>query len=79
MKCPHCGNVISSISCPGCGGEIPEKSLFCCWCGNPVKKEEQVQIDSSERIPCSDGNCIGTVNEKGACNICGKPYARNPA
>jgi hypothetical protein len=68
--------VIPSISCSSCGGEIPEKSLFCCWCGKPEKKEEPV--DSSERIPCRDGTCIGTVNEKGVCNICGKPYAGNP-
>lgn len=76
MKCPHCGEAISSISCQNCGGELPEKSLFCCWCGNPVKKEER--IDSSERIPCIDGTCIGVINEKGVCNICGKPYAGNP-
>jgi len=76
MKCPHCGEVIPSNSCSSCGGEIPEKSLFCCWCGKPAKKEESV--DSSERIPCRDGTCIGTVNEKGVCNVCGKPYAGNP-
>jgi hypothetical protein len=76
MKCPHCGEVIPSISCSSCGGEIPEKCLFCCWCGKPAKKEESV--DSSERIPCRDGTCIGTVNEKGVCNVCGKPYAGNP-
>ena len=77
MKCGHCGEVIPSISCSGCGKEIPEKSLFCCWCGGAVKKEEKVQVDSSERIPCRDGTCIGTLNEKGVCNICGKPYAGN--
>ena len=27
----------------------------------------------SERIPCSDGTCTGIINEKGICNICGKP------
>ncbi len=77
MNCPHCNELISSTSCLSCGGEIPEKSLFCCWCGNSVKREEQ--IDSSERIPCSDGTCIGTVNEKGVCNICGKSSAGTPA
>jgi len=76
MKCPHCGESISSISCQNCGGEVPEKSLFCCWCGNPIEKQEQT--DLSERIPCIDGTCIGVINEKGVCNICGKPYARTP-
>jgi hypothetical protein len=27
---------------------------------------------SEERIPCDDGRCIGTINEEGICNICGK-------
>ena len=26
-----------------------------------------------DRIPCSDESCIGIINEKGICNICGKP------
>ena len=79
MKCPHCGEAISSISCQSCGGGIPEKSLFCCWCGHPIKKEEPVDVESFERIPCHDGTCIGIVNEKGVCNICGKPYTGNTA
>jgi tetratricopeptide (TPR) repeat protein len=29
--------------------------------------------DFSKRIPCSDESCIGIINEKGICNICGKP------
>jgi hypothetical protein len=28
--------------------------------------------DSLERISCLDDNCIGTINEKGYCNVCGK-------
>ncbi len=31
--------------------------------------------DSSERIPCLDCNCVGTINEKGYCNVCGKTGA----
>jgi len=77
MKCPRCGEVISSLSCSACSREIPEGSLFCCWCGAEVKKEEKVQVDASERVPCRDGSCIGTINEKGVCSICGKPYAGN--
>ena len=29
--------------------------------------------DISERISCSDGTCTGIINERGFCNICGKP------
>ena len=72
MKCPRCGETLPVIVCPECGGESPEGSLFCSRCGKPVKTEK-TEIDPSERIPCSDGNCIGTINEKGLCNICGKP------
>jgi len=73
MECPHCNGILPFVQCPTCGGEAPEGSLYCCQCGNAIKKEK-VEIDFSERIPCSDGNCIGTINEKGLCNICGKPY-----
>jgi hypothetical protein len=73
MKCPHCDEILPFILCPECDKEIPKGSLYCCWCGNPIKGEK-VEIDLSERIPCSDGNCIGTINESGICNICKKPY-----
>lgn len=73
MKCPHCNGIFPFVQCPECGSETPEGSCYCCQCGNPVKKEK-VEIDFSERIPCSDGNCIGTLNEKRVCNICEKPY-----
>ncbi len=73
MKCPQCGETLPFITCTECGGDTPEGSSFCCRCGKPVKKEN-VEIDASERIPCSDGNCVGTINDKGVCNVCGKPY-----
>ena len=37
-------------------------------------KTDEDEIDFSQRIVCSDGNCIGVINEKGVCNICGKPF-----
>ncbi len=77
MKCPRCDEALPFILCPECQGEIPEKSLYCCWCGHPVRRDE-VEIDFSERKLCSDGNCIGIINEQGVCNICGKPYAGEP-
>ena len=73
MRCPHCNETISAVACQSCSKGIPDQSLFSCWCGVPVKKEEPV--DLSERVPCSDGACIGTINEKGVCSICGKSYA----
>jgi hypothetical protein len=77
MECPRCGEILPLHVCPECKGEIPEESRYCCWCGNPVKKGK-VELDLSERVPCSDGSCIGTVNESGVCNICGKPYTGEP-
>ena len=73
MKCPYCSGILPFIICEACGGEVPEGSLYCNLCGNFLKKGK-IQIDSTERIPCSDGNCIGTINEEGVCNICKKPY-----
>jgi hypothetical protein len=40
--------------------------------------KKEVEIDSSQRILCSDGNCIGVINEQGVCNTCGKPYTKEP-
>ena len=73
MKCPHCDGILPFVLCPECNGEIAEKSLFCCWCGNPMKREEG-EIDFSQRILCSDGNCIGVIDGEGICNVCKKPY-----
>ncbi len=73
MKCPHCSEILASVLCPECGAETPEGSLYCYRCGKPIKIEK-VETDFAERIPCRDGNCIGTINEKGVCNVCGNPY-----
>jgi hypothetical protein len=73
MKCPYCDKTLASVLCPECGGETPEGSLYCCRCGKPTRIEK-AETDPSERIPCSDGNCIGTINEKRVCNVCGNPY-----
>ncbi len=75
MKCSHCGEPLASIVCPECGGETMEGSAYCCRCGRPIKMEKAEIIDVSERIPCRDGNCVGTINEKGVCSICGSPLA----
>ena len=72
MKCPRCEETLSSILCQACGEGIPERSLFCCWCGKPVLTKEE-ESDFSNRMLCSDGSCIGVINETGVCKICGKP------
>ncbi len=77
MKCPHCNGIFPFVQCPECGSETPEGSLYCCQCGNKINLEKE-EIDPLERIPCNDGNCIGTINEKGLCSICGKTYTKEP-
>jgi len=72
MKCPHCSETLASVLCLECGGETLEGSLYCCRCGKPIRIKK-VETDFSERVPCSDGNCIGTINERGVCNVCGNP------
>jgi hypothetical protein len=79
MKCPRCDETLPFDLCPDCSGEIPEKSLYCCWCGHPIQRiQREEETDFSERKLCSDGNCIGVINEQGRCNICGKPYTGEP-
>jgi hypothetical protein len=77
MKCPHCGQSLPYALCRECGGEVPETSAYCCHCGNVMKREER-EAESSDRVLCSDGSCIGTINEKGVCNVCGKHEAEEP-
>ena len=84
MECPHCHQVLPVMVCPGCGGESPEGSLYCCRCGGPVKAEKKKEVakgtdDFSDRVLCSDGTCVGVINEKGVCSICGRPYTGEPA
>jgi len=83
MKCPYCGKEFPSITCPECGGSIPEESSYCLYCGadlhststgdDTTSAGDVNSIDFEDRIPCSDGNCIGIIID-GKCNICGKRY-----
>jgi predicted amidophosphoribosyltransferase len=79
MECPHCHQPLPSLLCPQCGARTPEDSLFCFQCGKPVQKEKKGddEVDFSQRVLCSDGNCIGIINEQRVCNLCGKPYTGN--
>lgn len=89
MNCPHCGREIGGGKCPSCGSGILEESLFCHRCGAKVSENpplspspaprEDGPDDFSRRVLCSDGNCIGVVNEQGVCKVCGKPYTGEPS
>ncbi len=81
MECPHCHQSLPYLLCQGCGAKTPEESLYCMKCGRPVEKKQEATegTDISERKLCSDGTCIGVINEAGVCNICGKPYAGGPS
>lgn len=84
MRCPHCSKDIPGISCPECERVIPEESKYCLYCGAVLEgvsisegigseAGEEGDFDLENRIPCSDGNCIGIIINR-RCNICGKPY-----
>ena len=53
---------------------------FCYKCGAELKASTQEtagdpeESDFSKRVLCSDGTCIGVINEEGICKVCGKPY-----
>ena len=70
MLCPLCEKEIKKMNCPGCGKEVYVFGEYCYGCGGKLEEEE---FDLQERILCSDDTCIGTINEQGVCNVCGKP------
>jgi hypothetical protein len=82
MKCPHCNLDLPSRECPECHEIVPLEGRFCCQCGVEIPFEDSPEesgedgFDFSERTLCSDGTCIGVINEKGLCNECGKSHAR---
>jgi hypothetical protein len=80
MKCPHCNDELPSRECPECHARTLAEGAFCAFCGEHLPEPDTTtgegddSIDFSNRTLCSDGNCIGVINEKGICNECGKPY-----
>jgi hypothetical protein len=88
MRCPQCGQVIAVdplktfFSRKMKGYPIPEKHTedYLGLESSPKgrKRKKEGEADFSKRILCSDGNCIGVINEHGVCNICGKPYTEEP-
>lgn len=81
--CEACSKEIGSVACPQCKEEVLRLGQYCYLCGaelalaevsdaEPAREEEN--DDFSRRVLCSDGSCIGVIDEKGVCKACGKPY-----
>jgi hypothetical protein len=88
MLCEKCSNEIETLTCGNCGNSVVAMGDFCYCCGSRLRPHEELPgspegstqgessdaIDFSTRILCSDGACIGVIDEKGVCKLCGKPY-----
>jgi len=80
MLCEKCGSEIENITCRQCGNVIMKLGDFCYLCGGRCVEprgdlsEGTEAGDFNARILCSDGTCIGVIDEKGICKVCGKPY-----
>ncbi len=77
MICEKCAGEIVTVICKNCNREILKLGLYCYICGSKfeidVREKEESDFDLESRILCSDGTCIGVV-ENGFCKLCGKPY-----
>jgi DNA-directed RNA polymerase subunit RPC12/RpoP len=92
IRCPQCNYQFPTIFCESCGSENLRESLYCSRCGKEVGGKEvggkevgekevgekETSIDWEDRKLCSDGECIGVINEQGVCKVCGKPYTGEP-
>jgi predicted amidophosphoribosyltransferase len=84
MKCPHCMAELPSRKCPECHEIIPLEGRFCAHCGAEIPHRDTAvessedAVNFSKRILCTDGTCIGVINEDGFCSECGKPYTGDP-
>ena len=72
-----------------CTGTLNEAGV-CSYCGRSssgvpmataasttfVTSEPATTASAGDRIPCQDDLCTGTINERGACNYCGRAYIR---
>jgi predicted amidophosphoribosyltransferase len=78
MLCEKCAGEAEHTTCTHCGKEVARLGPYCYVCGNELTDrtdhQEQEHDDLSNRILCSDGTCIGVIDEKGFCRECGKPY-----
>lgn len=77
MLCEKCRAETKGRKCLACGEEIIELGPYCYLCGAELQGEKEAGeecADFDNRILCSDGACIGVINEQGVCKVCGKPY-----
>jgi hypothetical protein len=69
-------NIQSLYACAHAPVMFSRKLLSLGFSPTSNKTEKDAEIGFSQRILCSDGNCIGVINEQGVCNTCGKPYRK---
>ena len=84
LQCEKCGHEVESKDCGKCGGKNLPDAKYCSQCGRLLqeayteKKDKKDKngdpYDIDNRVLCSDGACIGVINEKGVCTECGKKY-----
>lgn len=79
MICEKCGSETETVKCIKCGEEIAKLGPYCYLCGAGLSEKTATEAetdgaDFENRILCSDGTCIGVINEQGVCKVCGKPY-----
>ena len=77
IRCPKCEYEFPTSLCESCGAQNLKESSYCCRCGKELVEEETSGDWESRRL-CSDGNCIGVINEQGVCKVCGKAYNGEP-
>ncbi|HOC45407.1 MAG: hypothetical protein PHT96_09000 [Syntrophorhabdaceae bacterium] len=82
--CETCAKEIGSVTCPQCKEDVLRLGPNCYLCGAQLVISDEIcepevsgeNDDFSNRVLCSDGTCIGVIDEKGICKICGKPYVQ---
>lgn len=79
MLCEQCEKELETTTCGECGAVVLKLGRFCYSCGKELDESrpasgETEALDFSSRILCSDGTCIGVIDENGICKVCGKPY-----
>ena len=79
MICEKCGSETGTVKCMKCNEAIIKLGPYCYLCGAEIHEETKIaaetgDVDFDNRILCSDGTCIGVIDEQGVCKVCGKPY-----